>query len=127
MNPPRFVSLLLFAVFAALLCPIRAMADVIDAGKAVDLSASADGTAPFTYVWSKAGVVIPAATGSIFTIANFQAADVGLYSVKISNSAGSITASVTLTQNVVAPSNGKISVIQRILAFLKKLLPWNWA
>lgn len=120
MKIPRFlVSVLLLAVAALAVPAVRA--DAVDVGKQVNLKATADGTPPFTYTWTKDGAVIPSATSDTLTIANFQAAAAGLYAVKIANPAGSVTASVTLTQNVIAPSNGKISVIQQILAWLKKL------
>lgn len=126
MKFPRFlISVMILAVAALAVPSVRA--DAIDAGKAVDLTATADGTQPFTYVWSKSGTVITGATAATLTIANFKASDVGLYSVTISNSAGSVSAAVTLTQTVIAPSNPHIGVVQRIVAFLKKLLPWNWA
>lgn len=113
------VSVMLITV--AVLAAPSVRADAVDAGKQVILKATADGTQPFTYVWSKGAAVISGATSDTLTIANFQPADAGVYSVKISNSAGNTTATVTLTQNIIAPSNGKITIIQQIIAWIKNL------
>jgi len=60
-------------------------------GKTVTLAATADGTLPFSYVWSRNGVVIPAATAAEYIIPNVQPAHAGSYVVVISNSVGSAT------------------------------------
>lgn len=117
--------LLLLALFGAfLLSAVHAVADQISAGVPVSLSATADGTAPFTYQWAKAGTDIPGATQSTYSIASFAATDAAVYSVKIANSAGSVSTSVPLTlapPPVVPPSNPKITVIQKVIAWLRSV------
>jgi len=67
-----------------------ASADVAT-GQSVTLSATADGSAPFTYVWYKDGVVLSGATNSTYTISSFQPTNTGTYYSVISNSSGSTT------------------------------------
>jgi hypothetical protein len=73
------------------------------AGAGVSFAVNASGTQPFTYVWEKDGVIltnntrISGATNSIITIRNISAADVGTYSVIVSNSAGGFDTSTNNT------------------------------
>ncbi|MEK7678105.1 MAG: PQQ-binding-like beta-propeller repeat protein, partial [Verrucomicrobiota bacterium] len=50
----------------------------------------ATGSAPLTYQWRKAGVDIPRATNQWLQLTNVQSADVGNYTVVVSNSYGSV-------------------------------------
>ena len=53
-----------------------------------------------TYQWYKDGTAISGATASSYTIKSVKASDAGKYTVKVSNSAGSVTSSAaTLTVN----------------------------
>ena len=67
-------------------------------GEPVSITVSPGGTAtltvtasgyPLNYQWTFNGTNIPGATGSSLTITNFSAANVGLYSVTITNALGS--------------------------------------
>lgn len=96
-------------------------------GESVRLSATADGTAPFTYVWSKNGVVIPSVTVDHVDVPTATADMAGSYSVVIKNSAGSATASIVITVRpappiVIPPSNPKLqlSPLQKLVAWLKE-------
>ena len=61
-------------------------------------SAAAD---TLTYQWYKDGKTISGATASSYTIKSVKTSDAGKYTVKVSNSAGSVTSSAaTLTVNV---------------------------
>ncbi len=61
-------------------------------GKTVSFYASiSSGTSPFTYQWRKNGVAIPGATQSSHQITSLTLADAGLYSVVVTNAAGSVT------------------------------------
>lgn len=59
-------------------------------GQSVSLSVVAVGQAPLTYQWMKAGVDIPDATGSTFTIPTVGFNDAGMYTVKVTNAIGSV-------------------------------------
>ena len=87
---------------AAIPAPVTAVALV---GKQATITVTCDGTAPFTYVWRKDGVILPAATSASLVLANLTQAQAGVYTVTIANSAGSTTApTATLTVNLVPPS-----------------------
>ena len=69
----------------------RASSASVSVGQLVTLTATADGTAPFTYQWFKDGNALAGAVSAAYTVSSFQAADVGTYTALISNSAGSTT------------------------------------
>ena len=52
------------------------------------MSVEANGTAPFTYEWSKDFVVIPGATAAQYEIASADLLDAGVYSVRVINAYG---------------------------------------
>lgn len=60
----------------------------VAAGSAVELSVQAVGSAPMAYEWRRNDQPIPGATGPTLSISNAQAAQAGVYTVRISNSAG---------------------------------------
>ena len=78
------------------------------AGSSATFTVTASGTAPLGYQWKKNGSDISGATSSIYTTPATSSADNGaVYSVAVSNSAGTVTSnSATLTVNPapVAPS-----------------------
>jgi len=87
-----------FGLFFSGSVPVIASTQAISPGQLVTLTATADGTAPFTYQWYKNGNILAGATGSTYTLNSFQAADAGTYTATISNSAGSTnTDDATLT------------------------------
>lgn len=63
----------------------------VTAGASATFSVVASGTAPLTYQWRKNGTAITGATAASFSLANAQAGDAGIYSVVVSNVAGSAT------------------------------------
>ncbi len=68
------------------------------AGEPVTFMVAATGSAPFTYQWRKNGANIAGANGSSFNIASVQFSDAGVYTVVVSNGAGSVeSAPATLT------------------------------
>lgn len=68
---------------------VRQPEDVqVSAGQNFTLSVGVVGTAPFSYVWSYQGNLLWGEYGSTLAIGNAQAANDGLYSVLISNAAG---------------------------------------
>lgn len=68
-------------------------------GGSATFSVSVTGTAPFTYQWFLGGVAIPGAMSSSYVISNaLVSQNGGLYSVNVTNAAGSVTSSqATLT------------------------------
>jgi hypothetical protein len=73
----------------------------VTAGSNVAFKVIATGTLPLSYQWQFNSVNISGATGSSFTKSNAQTNDAGLYSVVVTNVAGSLTSSnATLTVNL---------------------------
>lgn len=72
----------------------------VDVGGNTSLSVEAEGTPPLNYVWSKDGSPVPMGMGNVLPIMNAQTSNEGVYSVTVSNLAGSITsntATITVT------------------------------
>ena len=67
------------------------LSQVINAGSSVTLSATVDGTAPFTYKWQKNNTDISGATGATYTLSNVDATAAGTYRVIVTNPKGSAT------------------------------------
>jgi len=64
------------------------------AGASVAFSVLATGTSPLSYQWRMNGTNLPGATANAYTLTNAQAADVGNYSVLVTNSYGAATSSI---------------------------------
>ena len=62
-------------------------------GKTATFSVTATGTAPLGYQWKKDGTPIAGATSASYPIANASSADDGVYSVVVTDSAGTVTSS----------------------------------
>lgn len=60
-------------------------------GASVTFSVTATGTAPLTYQWFFNGVALAGVTGPSVTFSGVSAGSAGNYSVRVSNSAGSVT------------------------------------
>jgi YVTN family beta-propeller protein len=72
----------------------------VNTGGTTALWAVVQGTPPFTYRWSFKGAPIPGADGPLLLLRNASAANVGAYSVAISNNAGSVvTSTVSVALN----------------------------
>ena len=78
----------------------------VNYGESLELYPTITGTQPMTHVWKKDGVAIPGATASYYYISGVTTADSGVYTLTVSNYAGSATStSVTVTVNpAVAPT-----------------------
>ena len=75
------------------------------AGSAATLSVTASGDAPLQYQWLKNGTPVNGATQATLSFSALQTSDAGDYTVRVSNSAGSITSqSALVTVTVLAPS-----------------------
>jgi hypothetical protein len=67
------------------------VAQTASTGESTAFSVSAHGTPPFSYQWFKDGREIPGATNSTLSLSLVRSGDAGSYSVRISNTEGSIT------------------------------------
>ena len=68
-------------------------------GADISLTVTSDGTPPLTYQWRKNGNPIAGATSAILTLTAVTSADVGTYTVTVSNGSGStLSNSATLTE-----------------------------
>lgn len=76
----------------------------VDIGGNTSLSVEAEGTPVLNYVWSKDGSPVPMGMGNVLPIMNAQTSNEGVYSVTVSNLAGSITSN-TATITVTTPPN----------------------
>ena len=96
------IGLLSFPGIAA-----HAATATVAVGQPLTLAVTVNGTAPFTYQWSKDSAALSGATGSTYVISGVQPADAGVYNVFIANSAGSITsdnAILTVSSVAIAPA-----------------------
>lgn len=76
-------------------------------GQTFTFSVDASGTQPLSYQWVKDGTDIIGATSRIYSNANAQLTDAGLYSVRVSNMAGNIqsnAATLTVISQLPAPT-----------------------
>jgi uncharacterized protein (TIGR02597 family) len=77
----------------------------VNAGNNASFSVTASGTAPLSYQWYFGASPISGATTSTLSVTNAQAANIGTYSVVVTNVAGNATSgNATLTVNPTAPS-----------------------
>ena len=80
----------------------------VSPGANVTFNVAATGTAPLNYQWQLNGATISGATGASYTRNNIQSADVGIYNVLVSNSAGSLLsadAAVSINDAIVFSDN----------------------
>ena len=70
-------------------------------GNMVNLSVTAGGTTPLSYQWLYGGNPVPGATTPSLTLTNIQVGQAGVYSVQVTNTAGSVLSSnAVVTVNV---------------------------
>ena len=85
-------------------------------GSGFEMSATAVGTEPFSYLWQRDGVVLGSQTNSVVTITNAQATNAGNYLLVVTNGFGAVTSlvarlDVQLNQPVLAHNpDGTISI-----------------
>ena len=72
-------------------------------GSALDLRADAVGDGVMSYQWYRNGVVVTGATGATYTVSGLSSAKAGMYTVKVSNSAGSVTSEAAEVKLVGVP------------------------
>jgi hypothetical protein len=89
------------------------------AGGTTSLSVTYTGTPAPTFQWYQDGAAIAGATSATLTLTNVTASTAGAYTVKLTNSLGSVTsavATVTVTQASVAPSLSAAPASQTVVA-----------
>jgi len=69
------------------------VSQTVTAGQSATFSVAATGTAPLSYQWRFNGTNIANATNSTYTVINAQSANVGGYTVVVSNGTGAVTSS----------------------------------
>ena len=84
---------------------------IVKLGSNATFSVTATGSAPLSYKWQFNGSDIPSANGTNYTRPSIQTNDSGIYSVIVTNTAGTTTASAQLT---VAPPVPKIDSLARL-------------
>src|SRR4051812_36488827 len=72
-------------------------------GEQLILGLSASGTDPLTYQWLKDGTNLVSQTGTNLVIASIQAADVGTYTVLVTNTSGSVTSGAAVLTLISLP------------------------
>lgn len=108
--------LVLFLLVAATV--LRAATATVTEGvsKGVTISVTANGTMPFSYQWRKAQPnqapqPIAGATAATFVIPNPKVTDSGIYSVVVSNSAGStVSDDAVVTVRPPPPTNSRTEI-----------------
>ncbi len=100
----------LFALFALLVCSLSAQevkTRLFPPGTPLKLTVTAEGTQPFTYVWSREGST-PANNSAwrqpTLSIPSLTEKETGLYAVEVKNSAGVAIASLRVRIGVEPPS-----------------------
>src|SRR5262249_28662493 len=92
-NPAGIVASDAATVVVNLAPPVITMqprSQTILVGESVTVTVAAGGSPPLTYQWRKNGADIAGATALSFTIASLQFSDAGVYTVVVSNGAGSV-------------------------------------
>ena len=91
-------------------------------GKTITIAYVANGSQPFTQQWQKAGVAIPGATAPTYVIQAAKLTDAGVYTVVVSNAAGSTTSDNATISFLVAPS-GAVTGVQVTLKGVTTFYP----
>lgn len=87
----------------------------VNAGGSVTFVVAAVGDAPLSYQWRKDNVPIPGATDTSFTIPAVTSADMGTYTVLVTNGAGTAT-SVSATLTVTRAAVNLVNIATRAYA-----------
>jgi len=86
----------------------------VNVGQQMAFSATAEGTPPLTWQWSKNGTPIAGATNATFTIASAATTDSGTYRARATTSAGNAESNA-LTINVVVPVIAPKNVVASVV------------
>jgi hypothetical protein len=86
----------------------------VNVGQQMAFSATAEGTPPLTWQWTKNNVAIAGATNASYTIASAATTDSGTYRARATNSAGNAESNA-LTINVVVPVIAPKNVVASVV------------
>jgi hypothetical protein len=86
----------------------------VNVGQQIAFSATAEGTPPLTWQWTKNNVAIAGATNASYTIASAATTDSGTYRAKATNSAGNADSNA-LVINVVVPVIAPETVVASVV------------
>jgi hypothetical protein len=78
-------------------------------GATVTFSVTAGGTGPFSYQWRRNSVDLAGETAATLTLVGVQAPDAGSYTVRVANSAGSVTSASAILRVLMPPVITSIS------------------
>ncbi len=70
---------------------LQPQSQTVNAGQNVSFSVTATGTAPLTYQWRWEGADLEGATSAVYSLPAVRMDQAGAYTVRVSNSAGSVT------------------------------------
>lgn len=73
-------------------------------GSSISFTVAASGTSPFNYQWQKNGADINGANSDTLSLSNVQDADAAVYTVVVSNAAGSVTSGGAALAVITPPS-----------------------
>jgi hypothetical protein len=97
------------------------VSQLVNPGDNVTFRVLADGTAPLSFQWQRNGTDFPGATSKSLDLSNVTLANAGSYTVRVSNSAGSITTpAATLT--VAVTTSDLANLVLRLADDVTKLL-----
>ncbi len=87
----------------------------LNLGDLLDLSVTATGTPPLYYQWYKDGEIVTDATSPQFAVPSVKESDAGIYTVIVSNAAGSVTSNPATVTVKGKPSVAEIYLINPLL------------
>lgn len=115
--PANLVGLQRFSVVPSVTLPTittEPQSQTLKAGSSVTFTVVAAGTPPLRYQWNKNETPIPGATSATLTLNNVSTADLGTYTVTVSNAGGAVTSSGALLSSPVDLNSGAVVFNNRI-------------
>ena len=91
-------------------------------GDRFSLSIRVEGSSPFTYQWKKDGVALGSGNSSEYYVYSAKPENSGVYTVVVTNAAGSVTSSeATITVKAAVPPSIKVQPVSQTLAYGESL------
>ena len=107
------------ATLTVLFAPVitaQPISQIVPLGGSASFNVVAAGTAPLAYQWKKNGAVLPGATDPTLTFVNVQTANVGTYTVVVSNIVDAVESAPATLEIGVPPSIVAQPVSQKVYA-----------